>query len=335
MVHIKLDKELENVLFNEMDACFYQRKDAARFNAESDKQEVCSYLGTYFPRSWAEHTVIWRQVLQFPAVKEAFKKKPVIRILDVGSGTGGHSFAVIQQLRKNFKQSRIKIIAIDANEYALAKQQELHERLMYNGLTIKPVFCNFELSPVKFALKLLEICQTDCSEFDIILTSKFLSELGCYAERENRGVAGFYHSFLAVANKVLTQDGILTLVDVNIPIKNIYVAECMHREIHTAIEDNLDLAVMMPSHCGRFFSQCRLNPQCFMTIPIRIAHCLQSREDITKICFRVIARKMFTAEIFKEMQYIPRSIKVNDNGHCCQGTVGRGSGNNDYKECFC
>ena len=89
---IELDPDLESVLFEEFDAQYCRRRGDARFNADSDEAEVRSYLGTYFPRSWAEHTLIWKRLLVHKAIQNSLQSQDCIRLLDVGSGTGCRSF---------------------------------------------------------------------------------------------------------------------------------------------------------------------------------------------------------------------------------------------------
>ena len=335
-MNMVLDTKLEQVLFDEFGATYNKRRGEARFNAESDIAEVHSYLGTYFPRSWAEHTIIWKQLLQSPAVQSALRSRECIRILDVGSGTGGHLYAIIEQLRSIAKRSGIKVIAIDANELALQKQKQLHERFMFNRIDIKNIFTKFDYDADMFGQQLLHICQAEEDSFDIILSSKFLSEMGGYAVKEKKSLAGFFLNVLSVADKMLSPQGILSLVDVNIPVGNQRVAESMREEIQRALDSGMDLSVMMPSHCGLYYKKCCRSSRCYMTIPIELCHkgCADGN-DITKICFRVLARSSLADQVLVENDEIPSRIKVNENGYCSLGASFRGTIDDQYISCFC
>ena len=217
---IEIDPDLESVLFEEFDAQYCRRRGDARFNADSDEAEVRAYLGTYFLRSWAEHTLIWKRLLTHKTIQASLQSQECIRILDVGSGTGGHLYAVVEQLRTKIKKSRIKVLAIDANEQALHKQSKLHERKMFNGVEIDYKLMRFDLDSDRFGQQLQEACQNSEVNFDIVLSSKFLSEIGAYAQKEGLNSRGFYQRLLDVADQVLSPHGIVSLVDVNIPIKS-------------------------------------------------------------------------------------------------------------------
>ena len=336
-MNMALDSKLEQVLFDEFAATYNIRRGAARYNADSDIAEVCSYLGTYFPRSWAEHTMIWEKLLQRPSIQSSLSSQETIRILDIGSGTGGHLYAVISQLRSIIKRSRIRVVAIDANERALEKQQELHERLMFNGVNIKYLPNRFNYDATTFGQQLQDICEKEGGNFDIILSSKFLSEMGGYAITERKSPTGFFLNVLYVADKVLLPNGIMSLVDVNIPVGDQHVAEHMRREIMEARRAGVDLCVVMPSHCGLYFEGCcQYNARCYMTIPFELCHkgCV-GRNDISKICFRVLARKSLAKLLFAEKSDYPTRIKVNDNGYCNKGIACKGTIDNQYANCFC
>ena len=332
---IELDPDLESVLFEEFDAQYCRRRGDARFNADSDEAEVRSYLGTYFPRSWAEHTLIWKRLLVHKAIQNSLQSQDCIRLLDVGSGTGGHLYAVVEQLRTQFKKSRIKVLAIDANEQALNKQCKLHERLMFNGVDIDFKLMRFELDSDRFGQQLLEICQSSEGNFDIVLSSKFLSEISSYAQKAGLNSRGFYQGFLEVADKILSPHGIVSLVDVNIPIEHRFVAEIMRSEIQQVRTQGADLDVIMPLHCGAYYERCCANGSCYMTIPLGLLHrgC-NGENDVTKICFRVLARGWLSRQIFKDVEAVPTMINVNETGSCNQGIARRGLCASGYADCF-
>lgn len=333
---IEIDPDLESVLFEEFDAQYCRRRGDARFNADSDEAEVRSYLGTYFPRSWAEHTLIWKRLLVHKAIQDSLQSQKCIRLLDVGSGTGGHLYAVVEQLRTQFKKSRIKVLAIDANEQALNKQCKLHERLMFNGVDIDFDLMRFELNSERFGQQLQEVCESTEEKFDIILSSKFLSEIGVYARREGVNSYGFYQSFLEVADNVLSPQGIVSLVDVNIPIEQRFVAEIMRSEIQQVRSQGADLDVIMPLHCGAYYERCCEHSKCYMTIPLELSHRGCSGEtDKTQICFRVLARGVLSKQIFKDVEAVPTIINVNETGSCHQGIARRGQCVSGYAACFC
>ena len=333
---IVLDPDLESVLFEEFDAQYCRRRGDARFNSDSDEAEVRAYLGTYFLRSWAEHTLIWKRLLTHKTIQASLQSQECIRILDVGSGTGGHLYAVVEQLRTKIKKSRIKILAIDANEQALHKQSKLHERKMFNGVEIDYKLMRFDLDSDRFGQQLQEACQHSEVNFDIVLSSKFLSEIGAYAQKEGLNSRGFYQRLLDVADQVLSPHGIVSLVDVNIPIKQHFVAEIMRREIQQVRAQGADLDVIMPLHCGTYHERCCENSDCYMTVPIELLRRGCSGEpDKTQICFRVLARRVLSRQIFEDVEYVPARINVSKAGYCHMGAAMRGQHDSEYAACFC
>lgn len=99
----------------------------------ADDSRNKAYLGSYFPRTVLENWNITHELFGNSEIKEAFLKKKVIRILDVGSGTGGAVVGFLLAINSDAdisNSTQVVIHSVDANEDALNKQTYLIAQLL-------------------------------------------------------------------------------------------------------------------------------------------------------------------------------------------------------------
>lgn len=114
---IVLPKWLDSFIFDDLSAC-YCRQNKDMVVLEWNKDEIKKYLGTYFPRSYAESFCIFSNYLS----KESriYKNCQELSIFDFGCGTGGELIGFIMAVVKHLPNiKRIVIRALDGNTYAL------------------------------------------------------------------------------------------------------------------------------------------------------------------------------------------------------------------------
>ena len=80
---------LDLALFNHLSAVYSPEYKKFEYNLDIDSEDVKVYLGTYFPRSYAEAFCIFDDLFKSRQYMEELKRVPVINILDYGCGTGG------------------------------------------------------------------------------------------------------------------------------------------------------------------------------------------------------------------------------------------------------
>ena len=115
--HVTLPKWLDDYIFNELGAK-YCRSNADMTVIDWDKSDMLNYLGTYFPRSYAEAFCIFSNYLEQQSNR--FQGQEELSLLDFGSGTGGEIIGIITVLTKQYPDlKKIKIIPIDGNSHAL------------------------------------------------------------------------------------------------------------------------------------------------------------------------------------------------------------------------
>ena len=102
---VTLPQWLDNLIFEQLGAK-YCRSNADMTVIDWDKNDVLNYLGTYFPRSYAESYCIFREF--FHNYPNQFGKKEEISFFDFGCGTGGEIIGFLTALSE-FNQEIKKI----------------------------------------------------------------------------------------------------------------------------------------------------------------------------------------------------------------------------------
>lgn len=115
--NVILPQWLDNFIFYEMSA-IYCRKNKDLVVLDWSKNDILSYLGTYFPRSFAESYCIFSSYLKEHS--EQYKEFETISIFDFGCGTGGELIGFIVAVSKILPHVKnIKLRALDGNANAL------------------------------------------------------------------------------------------------------------------------------------------------------------------------------------------------------------------------
>ena len=129
-INVKLPQWLDTIIYDKYEAIFEPCPLDVVYNPDQEFEFVKVYLGTYFPRSFAEAVAITCKLVQNSNYKEQILKLEEINILDYCCGTGGEIIGMIvalQSILPNLK--RINIDAIDANANAIQILYHLIEDL--------------------------------------------------------------------------------------------------------------------------------------------------------------------------------------------------------------
>ena len=177
-------------------------------NIDDDKEKALNYLGTYFPRSYAESYCIFNEY--FNSHPNELSDKEDIAIFDFGSGTGGEIFGLLTVLDECFPNiKKVQIVALDGNSNAL----RLYERILSEFKTL----CRFEIKsrPAQIVIDDfydLSILDSVLEEtFDIIISFKAICEFVPKKQFEEQNPYKHIANFLLPK---LNSNGLLLLEDV-------------------------------------------------------------------------------------------------------------------------
>ena len=205
--HVTLPKWLDTFIFNELGAK-YCRSNADMTVIDWDKNDMLNYLGTYFPRSYAESSCIFNDF--FVQQKPKLLSKDEISIFDFGCGTGGEIVGLIEQLvLYNCTVRKIKVYAFDGNHNALrlceSVIRELNQHIEVT-ITFVPIPLKvddlYDMSILDYVLN---------NKFDIIISFKAICE---FVTKERFEETNAYEHVLKTFLPKLNEDGLILLVDV-------------------------------------------------------------------------------------------------------------------------
>ena len=183
-------------------------------------EKTLEYLGTYFPRSFAESYCIFLDY--FEKNKDAWSKKETLRIFDLGCGCGGNLLGVLCAAGVVLPcMSRIEVRAIDGNPYGVQLCREIMET--YFGASWARSFCRVDYVSFSNAEQLRDTLRQINTSFDIVMAFKALNEvLTCgYC-----GASNPYKQFLVSLLPYISDDGIACIADLATTIKLMDCPRC-------------------------------------------------------------------------------------------------------------
>jgi len=205
--NVQLPKWLDDLIFEQLGAK-YCRSNADMTVIDWEKNDVLNYLGTYFPRSYAESYCIFTDL--FCDCYESYSNKSELFILDFGCGTGGEILGLLSCIELFLKDvSDIKIVGIDGNQHAL----RLLEKMVEEFKKTSRLNITIQLAPITignfYDLTILD--EMIAGKFDIIMSFKAICEFVTKDQFDgNNPYAHIVKTYIPHLNNM----GIMVLVDV-------------------------------------------------------------------------------------------------------------------------
>lgn len=205
---VTLPQWLDHLIFEQLGAK-YCRSNSDMTVIDWDKNDVLNYLGTYFPRSYAESYCIFSEL--FRTNSECYANKTELSVFDFGCGTGGEIIGLLDAISNNlFCIKKINIIEMDGNYHALRLYEKVfayYQQLTRLELSNRVVPLNIDdFYDLKVLDRILSI------KFDIVMTFKAICEFVTKERFEKQ------NAYAHIANTFvpkLSSDGIMLIVDVS------------------------------------------------------------------------------------------------------------------------
>ena len=285
----------------DMGAEYRQRRSEASQNLQLSHGELKEYLGTYFPRTVVEAWNVVAELLLVPAVRHTIFGKDPIRILDLGSGTGGAVVGTLLALDRGGEPRVIEVTSVDGNQDALGLQgQILHSlqaRLPFEVVTRQRVV-RLPTDVDGFVAELLAMVEAMVeqmgSRYDLVLCWKFLSE---FYNSSYASALGIIKNTLGIASRALASDGLCIVADVTTCDNGReFFPETLNREANQHDSDpETSMRTVLPLPCAWSSSACGALA-CFTQREFAVRHRL-APNDQTKIAYRVLAPNSFPLSV--------------------------------------
>ncbi len=281
---------LDEFIFNHLMAIYapdFQRFDQ---NLNLTIEEINKYLGTYFPRSYAESFCIFDNIFQNKLFKQATSTRKSFNILSVGCGTGGDLFGLITVIDKYCDQiSEINIWAHDGNAEALSVLEKIIER--YRNQTSKLIHLE-TINSVLTSIYNFNIEYISKYKFDFVLSFKMICEIIAMGKGQ---LDNSYYDFIKRFTPLLSNTGLCVLLDVTTkPDHTTYNPILMNRQVNQALREFDDYSILLPLSCGLYGHNCYCD--CFHQQTFNVTH-QQYSNDKSKVAYKVIANKTMVREM--------------------------------------
>ena len=205
---VVLPQWIDEMIFEQLGAK-YCRSNADMTVIDWNKQDVLNYLGTYFPRSYAESYCIFSHY--FKLHNTLYDVKDEISLFDFCCGTGGEIIGLLTALSEYLPQiKKIQIVALDGNHHAL----RLYETILTALKSHISIDIDNHSSPICiddfYDLDILD--RVINKRFDIIISFKAICEFVTKQQFEQHNAYEHIAKFLIPK---LKDYGLMLLVDVS------------------------------------------------------------------------------------------------------------------------
>lgn len=310
---------LDKKIFNEHNAMYAPEHERYEYNLDLNDKELKVYLGTYFPRSYAEMFCIVDNLMQNKELAKIIQSEDQINVLDCGCGTGGEILGLITALAKHLPQVNVSVTAIDGSEGALSILKELIESVPNRNV-------NARLSTLCKAFNTSEDLAKLANgkkNYDFVLCDKMICELISKQILSNDA----YAIMAKMLASHLNENGLLIMLDVTTKDKHtgLFYPQLMNSSINEYIHKSMNVKTLLPLSCA-CNEEC--TDFCFMQQTFNVSHSHKT-EDESRVCYRVLCQKSLKEAVLQEINtkdiahvIHPIKYKQNDESAICRQTKG-------------
>lgn len=279
---------LDEMLFGEQDAIYQRKADFVTSNLDNDNTRNRIYLGTYFPRSYSESFQIFSDLFHERIIEEELLKKEELRILVVGSGTGGDLMGLLHALlhRNLLKDKRMYVDSFEGNAEAIEMQKQFVER--FNREFFTDVVVKAHQTVFVFGEKMFDSLNRGV-RYDVILTFKFINEF----YRNAPAVKDVYRLFVRQSSEIVAPRGVVVIGEVTDKANGRFLPMWIADELRGEVAEG-KLGFLLPKSCALWGDHC--DGGCFSGKQFCTKHG-GTESDASKLTFRILATKAFCESI--------------------------------------
>ena len=205
-MEITLPQWLDDLIFKELKAQYSPRR-SNMTNIDDDMEGSLNYLGTYFPRSYAEAYCIFSEYFQQHNYE--FANQEELSVFDFCCGTGGEIIGLLSVLEERFPTlKKVRIVALDGNQNALLLYENIlsvFQQRTKIQIENRPTHLHINF----YKLEMLNAIMTE--QFDLIVSFKAIGEFVTKQQFEEKNPYGHITKFLFPK---LKNKGLLLLEDI-------------------------------------------------------------------------------------------------------------------------
>ncbi len=301
----RLPKWLDDYIFDDLEAEYCPDFKRFEYNLDLNENENLKYLGTYFPRSYAESFCIFDNIFQNKQYRKNISQKESLNILSIGCGTGGDLIGLITVIQKyNPKISNINIWAVDGNSDALSILEKVVNK--FNILHSKNIKLT-TINTVFNSIEEIDIVEFSIYSYDYIITFKMICEI----ISAGRGrYDNSYYDFSIKFLRLLSESGLCILLDVTTKAEHIDIFNpiLMNLQVNRALRELKEYQTLLPLSCNKNENRCFV--QCFTQQKFYVSHKAKVN-DLSKVSYRIVGKASLIAKILQNEEAVQYILQKN------------------------
>lgn len=296
---------LDKFIYKKLNAVYSPDYIRYQNNLDLNEEEIREYLGTYFPRSYAESFCIFDNIFQFQPYNNLLSNTKTLNLLSIGCGTGGDIIGLLICIDKYFCEvDEINIYAVDGNICALNILEKIIDN--YRSYSYKRI----KFKGIKFVFNSISDFDNNILgglKFDYILSFKFINEIISTGNGVNDNS---YYDFTKNFLPLISDKGLFVLLDVTTKQKHTtYNPILMNQQINRVLIELNRYETLIPIPCRKKYRLC--NNNCFQQKTFSITHSKHSN-DISKVAYRVIITNLLDNQLDLELDKSKQIISKNE-----------------------
>jgi len=315
---IRLPDWVDTLLFDKLRAKY--QPDWKRFseNLDLNEEEQKAYLGTYFPRSYAELYFIIKSLMCNESIRKTYERMDEVAILDLCSGCGGDLVGTICALVESMPHlKQIYVTVVEACESSIDSLKTIISETRKQFPALK-IHCKCARCVIEDFSELGNLDIREYMPYDILLFNKAGGEIIRQGEKDA------YFTACKVLSSLMNMTGVACILDVTTkdPIQNMFYPQIMNGQINRFISENQNYRTILPLSC-RYYEQTCKKP-CFLQQNFFVSHRYKMK-DFSKVAYRIIGHRLFVNDA--TLVYSPngKAFQVNANAQentpCSTGEI--------------
>lgn len=288
----KIPKWLDKILFDDFNAVYEPCPTEVVYNPDQPYDFVKLYLGTYFPRSYAEALGIITRLLTNYSYVNHLNELEEINILDFCSGTGGEiigTIVALQEFLPNLK--RVNVDAFDANVDAVLFLYHLISSVNEADEMRVKININPQCIYIETEQELQDIVNMTNVQYHFMMSFKAINEFVQHHTFESNA----YELVASYLFPLLSPDGVFIMSDVTTKLTNspLFYPQIMNSGLNSYLKKTTRYRTIIPESCFNHESKCS---GCYMQDTFYVTHRNKSY-DISKVAYRVICNRELANEL--------------------------------------
>lgn len=284
---------LDKIIFDDFEAVYEPRPMEVVYNPDQPYEFIKLYLGTYFPRSFAEVYSILASLMTNDNYKQSLYNLQEINVLDFCCGTGGEIIGLLVALSENLPNlKRVNINAYDANPDAIRFLYHLTESVERAPEFRLEIHINPQCIYVESEQEIQEVINVSNMQYHFMMSFKAINE---FVQHGTFNGNNPYELIASYFSPLLKTNGIFIISDVTTKVDNgtLYYPQMMNSGINRFLKNSQQYKSIVPSACYHYEDQCS---GCYMQDIFYVSH-REKNNDISKIAYRIICNKSFAQEV--------------------------------------